>query len=1126
VTTDRPPAPDNPDGSDTFTFDPALAAAFGPDLTPGGFTLPPLLRDDPSDPPVVRPASAEVPRGGGERYQLLGEIARGGMGVVLKGRDPDLGRDLAFKVLRHDLAARPEAVQRFVEEAQIGGQLQHPGVVPVYDLGRFADGRPYFGMKLVKGHTLADRLADRASPADDRGRYLHAFLQVCQTVAYAHAKGVVHRDLKPANVMLGAFGEVLVVDWGLAKVLPRGGVADEERAARGRPAAGAPAEEATVIRTARSGGGSGSDTQAGSVMGTPAYMSPEQAGGEVGKVDERADVFGLGAVLCVILTGHPPYVADTGEAVRLMAVRGQLGECFARLDGCGADPELIALCKRCLAAEREERPRDGGAVATAVQRHLSETEGRARRAELRRAAAEAEAREQRKRRRVQLALAAAVFLSLTAGVVASAAFAVRAADKAREAEDKADLAEAKTREADEVSLRLGERAYASDMRLIRSAFEEGRTGFLRDLLDAQRPGPGRPDLRGFEWRYWDRLSTPAMRARGADGLHSLAVSPDGTRAVTGTDRGVVVWDLRTGRALRAFGGHTNLVLAIACGPGGLTLSGSRDGTAVLWDATGGTVLARFAGAGGAGRPVAFSPDGRRFAVGSGNEFTVYDTATRAEVVTRTVEGPNIEQIVFSPDGTRVATGGSEGPVRLLDVGTGREVAAFNVHRGRNSELRGLDLSRDGTRLASSSTTGGVLVWEVGSNAVPVLMAALALPPGIAFLPDGGLVGTTSDGMLHQWDSASGVRVRSVPVHASNCVPAATADGRVVTASFDQTLAVWDVAAWRGRLTGHRSQVTAVAVSPDGRRYASAGGVWDPAGSGRYAGGELKVWDAATGAVLHDPVRDGSGVTSVAFSPDGRLLASGSGTWDAAQQKYTGGAVSLWDAATGRPVGRLSGHGSSVLCLAFSPDGARLASGGFDGTTVVWDVAARKPELTLPADGVNVPAPAPGPDGRPRPTDVRAVAFSPDGRTLAAGGRDVNIRLWDLQARTAREWPLDGIVSGFAYSPDGARLAVVVYGTHLAVHDAATGERRLALEGHRNTATAAAYSPDGSRIATVSEDHTVRVWLAKDGQEILALKGHTDVVRGVAFTRDGHKLVSGGWDKSVRIWDATPPREAK
>ena len=405
----------------TQTFEPALdaglAAAFGPDPTPGGWSRPPLLRDDPSDnAPLVQPSSNELPRGGSDRYQLLGEIARGGMGVILKGRDPDLGRDLAFKVLKAELAGRPAAEQRFVEEAQVGGQLQHPGVIPVYDLGRFADGRPFFAMKLVKGRTLTDLLAERKSPSDDRGRQLQVFLQACQTVAYAHSRGVIHRDIKPSNVMVGAFGEVLVMDWGLAKVLPRGGVADEERATLASRERERAEPEPTVIHTARSSSGAGSDTLAGSVMGTPAFMPPEQAGGEIDKLDERADVFGLGAVLCVILTGESPYVADTADATRLMAIRGDLEEAFARLDACGTDAELMELCKRCLSARRDTRPRHAGEVAEAVAEYLAGVEQRAHRAELERAETQAKAAEERKRHRVQLALAASLLgLAVLAG---------------------------------------------------------------------------------------------------------------------------------------------------------------------------------------------------------------------------------------------------------------------------------------------------------------------------------------------------------------------------------------------------------------------------------------------------------------------------------------------------------------------------------------------------------------------------------------------------------------------------------------------------------------------------------------------------------------------------------------
>ena len=216
-----------------------------------------------------------------DKYQVQGEIARGGMGTVLKGHDTDLGRDVAMKLLHDKYLDNADVLERFVEEAQIGGQLQHPGIVPVYDLG-LVDDKPFFTMKLIKGRTLASLLADGDS--QDRRRLLSAFEQVCQTVAYAHSRGVIHRDLKPANVMVGAFGEVQVVDWGMGKVLAHGGIADEARSQN---------SHTSVVETTRSRK-VGTNSMAGSVMGTPAYMPPEQANGHVDFMDERSDVFALG----------------------------------------------------------------------------------------------------------------------------------------------------------------------------------------------------------------------------------------------------------------------------------------------------------------------------------------------------------------------------------------------------------------------------------------------------------------------------------------------------------------------------------------------------------------------------------------------------------------------------------------------------------------------------------------------------------------------------------------------------------------------------------------------------------------------------------------------------------------
>jgi serine/threonine-protein kinase len=383
----------------------SLAASIG--------SVPRILLPDTADgttePPLVNPASPEMPPTADRpvRVQLLGEIGRGGMGVVLKGRDPDLGRDLAVKVLLEAHKEKPDLVRRFVEEAQIGGQLQHPGVVPVYELGTFGDRRPYFTMKLVKGQTLAELLADWESLADDLPRLLGIFEQVCQTMAYAHARDVIHRDLKPSNVMVGSFGEVQVMDWGLAKVLPRGGVvADAE--------AGKVEVHETVIATARSGDRSNL-SQTGSVMGTPAYMAPEQARGELDRTDERADVFALGSILCEILTGQPAFVGRSSGEIHRKAALGDLADARNRLEGSGVDAELVALARDCVAAEPEDRPREAGAVAARIRAYLTGVQEKLRTSERDRAVAEAKAVEERKRRRLQLGLAAAVLALSTMG---------------------------------------------------------------------------------------------------------------------------------------------------------------------------------------------------------------------------------------------------------------------------------------------------------------------------------------------------------------------------------------------------------------------------------------------------------------------------------------------------------------------------------------------------------------------------------------------------------------------------------------------------------------------------------------------------------------------------------------
>jgi tetratricopeptide (TPR) repeat protein/predicted Ser/Thr protein kinase len=359
----------------------------------------------------------------GERYELGDEIAAGGQGLVFEAHDRVLNRDVAVKVLKSGFEKDSAPARRFQEEARITGQLQHPGIPPIHDLGTLPDGRPFLAMKLIRGRTLAQVLEEKPHFS----QLLPVFEQVCQAVAYAHDRKVIHRDLKPANVMVGAFGEVQVMDWGLAKVIGEVPTHVPDRISEPGPIATSPEETIAHGTEIHSNRDESSHTRAGSVVGTPAYMPPEQAAGAVDQVDARSDVFGLGGILCALLTGKPPYVGVNSESTRQLAAQVKLEDAWSRLEACGAEAEWIALCKRCMAAEKADRPTDGAEVASAVAGLRTAAEARARQAELDRVRVEGELRnaelkagELRRRRRIRMALfgsIAVLGLTIAAGYV-------------------------------------------------------------------------------------------------------------------------------------------------------------------------------------------------------------------------------------------------------------------------------------------------------------------------------------------------------------------------------------------------------------------------------------------------------------------------------------------------------------------------------------------------------------------------------------------------------------------------------------------------------------------------------------------------------------------------------------
>jgi serine/threonine protein kinase len=401
---------------DDDSLDPGLKAAFGPAEPSaegdsvyevlracGAIQKCVMLREDPSEAlerVLVEPVMAEMPK----RYHVSGELARGGVGVVLKGHDIDLGREVALKTLRAEHAGNLSLTRRLVEEAQIGGQLQHPGILPIYELGLDSAKRPFFAMKLVRGRTLAELLKERRNPQEDQPRFLGIFEQLCHAMAYAHARGVIHRDLKPANIMVGRFGEVQIVDWGLAKVLPRTSSGDDTWDLAPRDSE-SPLTDPNAMAAL---------SEAGSVLGTPAYMPPEQASGDIEHLDERSDVFGLGAILCEILTGKPPYEGARLEILE-QARACRMEPALSRLQQSGGPVELLELTRICLKADRVERPRNAGEVAKIVQAHRDSVDKRAREAEIEAAQAKARVAGERRIRGLTMAIAAILVISAILG---------------------------------------------------------------------------------------------------------------------------------------------------------------------------------------------------------------------------------------------------------------------------------------------------------------------------------------------------------------------------------------------------------------------------------------------------------------------------------------------------------------------------------------------------------------------------------------------------------------------------------------------------------------------------------------------------------------------------------------
>jgi WD40 repeat protein/serine/threonine protein kinase len=1005
-------------------------------------------------------------------YELLSELGRGGMGVVYRARQLSLNRAVALKLIAPEQLASPKVLERFRAEAEVAAQLDHPHIVPIFETGT-VDGCYYLSLKLIEGRSLAQRIADFQLPAS--GSRLHSrhsthsqsgarpleiarlIVAVADAVHYAHQRGILHRDLKPANIIIDSAGLPHVTDFGLAKRVES----------------------------------NSSLTLSGEVLGTPAYMAPEQAAAKSGQMTTAADIYSLGAILYELLTGQPPFRRDSSIETLHAVVHDE--PTSPRVLNRAVPRDLETTCLKCLEKEPARRYTSARALAEDLRRFVNGEPVQAR-------PLSTPSKIWRWCRRKPALAASLVLLTLAVALGLSGVLWQWHSAKQKAFDARQNL-------------------YAADIGAIQRALDQDNRRQALDLLRRQIPKPGEVDLRGFEWRYlWQQCqSEEVFSLPGYDApARSVAFSPDGRNLVTATlasssTKGVAavtIWDLASRKVRATLSDHTNAVCSVSYSPNGEFLATACQTEVQIWDAkaAGARAFQKLRSLPGSRTVARFSPSGEYLLTASTNGLLLWNTS-KWEVA------------------------GS------LDLSNSWKADIWDCR---------LDFSPDGTRFAVP-TEAGVKMYSVPDlRETAFFQAQLPFIRFASFSPDGRTLATATahDWTVRLWDVPGQKESRSLSGHSDMVSQAAfSPDGKkLVTCSSDQTLRLWDVTS--GKLVrifrGHAEEVYDVAFSPDGRLVASVGKdgsvkIWDASATadsdlalgasilplGFDSQGEVVAYTVTNRSLTHFDPASLQPVTAERFlgskeKPhsnfwllfgnlfrDGRTLALPVQNTETNQAPHRW--LELWDLTRCQFVSSIDGDPGRVL---FAPKQQLLATCTSNQTVSLW----RIPSGTRVAVLTNAVAPA---------------AFSPDGTLLATPrGNIAAMDVWDVTGGTARPiLMLQPSGAGVQFSPDSRMVAFSSGDDSLIRVWAVPSGRLLAtLTGHKRAMIMLSFSPDGRTLASLADDRTLIFWQVGTGRELMRLHMPVEDVQGheLAFSPDGRSLAAWRFDirgMLTRLWFA-------